>query len=184
VYIGSSCTLSRRWTDHKKLLRRNKHYTIHLQRAWNIYGEKSFVFEVIERVPNKSNLLKREQYYIDFYKSYNKRHGYNCNPTAGSQLGFKHSKESKLKMSKSHSGKKHHYFGKSSPMLGRHHTDAAKEKIRRKAIGRGFTPEVILKLRGPKTAIHRKHLSEAAIRRHQREKERKLLCGDVLKNGC
>lgn len=61
-YIGSSNNTDRRWHEHKKHLRKNNHDNIHLQHAWNKYGEKAFIFEVIEIVNNKSLLCDREQY--------------------------------------------------------------------------------------------------------------------------
>ncbi len=48
VYVGSSINLKERWRRHKKDLRKEKHHSIILQRAWNKYGEKSFVFEVLK----------------------------------------------------------------------------------------------------------------------------------------
>lgn len=47
-YIGSSINIIKRWWEHRKRLRLGIHQNIHLQRAWNEYGEGSFVFEVYE----------------------------------------------------------------------------------------------------------------------------------------
>lgn len=47
-YIGSSKTISRRWYEHKWLLRSGKHYSRYLQMSWNKYGENSFIFSVLE----------------------------------------------------------------------------------------------------------------------------------------
>jgi len=94
-YIGSSKDILSRWRKHKQELQKRIHHSIHLQRAWNRYGEKSFVFEILESVLqgilSKSEfripLLAREQYYKDLYKSYNRRHGYDICPLAKSRLG-------------------------------------------------------------------------------------------------
>jgi group I intron endonuclease len=98
IYIGSSINLKQRFNDHKKLLRYNKHPNKHLQSAWNQYGEKAFIFNIIELVDNNS-LLIREQYYIDLLYSSNKNLGYNISKIAGNTLGTKRTDETKLKMS-------------------------------------------------------------------------------------
>jgi len=91
-YIGSAVNIDKRWSDHKDDLRKNQHHSILLQRAWNKYSEDSFDFIVIETVI-KENLISREQYYI------NEKSEYNICKTAGSCLGFKHSKGTRKKMS-------------------------------------------------------------------------------------
>ena len=47
-YIGSSKNIESRWADHRRRLRKNTHHSIHLQRAWNEYGEQNFCFEILE----------------------------------------------------------------------------------------------------------------------------------------
>jgi len=94
VYIGSAVDAYNRWSVHLSFLKRNKHHSILLQRAWNKYGGDQFRFEIIEFVKNKNNLIKREQYWMDKYEAANPQKGYNITPTAGSQLGFHPSKES------------------------------------------------------------------------------------------
>lgn len=72
-YIGSSKNIKFRLKIHRSLLRRNKHHNIHLQRAWNKYGEEAFKEEILELCPKKDR-LSGEQYYInlhDFSKLYN-----------------------------------------------------------------------------------------------------------------
>lgn len=58
-YVGSSVHILRRFGDHKRELRKNKHHCIKLQRAWNKYGESSFVFSVIKEVERE--FLKAEE---------------------------------------------------------------------------------------------------------------------------
>lgn len=90
VYIGSSQTIRQRIINHKSSLRLNKHANIHLQRAFNKYGEVNFSFELIEYCTT-TVLLDREQYYIDLYDSYNK--GFNRMPLASSPRGRVYSEE-------------------------------------------------------------------------------------------
>lgn len=64
VYIGSSVDVVDRLYKHRYKLKNNKHFNLHLQRAWNRDGEESFVFEKIEegvlreKLPQKT--LKEE----------------------------------------------------------------------------------------------------------------------------
>lgn len=70
-YIGSSIRIDARFKEHKKLLKSNKHHSMHLQNAYNKYGDENFKYEVIE-ICLESILAEREQYYIDtFLPEYN-----------------------------------------------------------------------------------------------------------------
>lgn len=66
-YIGSSKNIRQRLWNHRALLRKRRHDNIHLQSAWNKYGEQNFDFYVIERC-DESLLLEKEQSYIDTMK--------------------------------------------------------------------------------------------------------------------
>jgi group I intron endonuclease len=108
IYIGSTVNSISRWKGHVKSLREQKHHSKHLQRAWNKYGEKNFVFEIIEEVLDKSNLTGREQYYLDIHESYNRNKGYNICPKAGFNTrgaSFYKTKEWRDKQRKAHLGK-------------------------------------------------------------------------------
>jgi group I intron endonuclease len=74
-----------------------------MQRSWNKYGKDSFIFNVIEFVEIKENLLIREQHYLDTLNPFGKN-GFNNEKIAGSHLGIKHSEETKKKMSESRKG--------------------------------------------------------------------------------
>jgi group I intron endonuclease len=99
VYIGSALSTRVRWNNHISLLRRGLHHSTHLQSAWDKYGEDSFKFEIIEIVGNSNDLVIKEQYWIDNYKSHNTKYGYNNCPKAGSALGRVLSEEHKRKIS-------------------------------------------------------------------------------------
>lgn len=61
IYVGSAINFQRRIGEHTGLLNRNKHHSKYLQNSWNKYGDKCFVFEIIERVDNPKELIIREQ---------------------------------------------------------------------------------------------------------------------------
>lgn len=57
-------------------LRYNKHKNSYFQRSWNKYGKENFKFYVLEICP-KSQLDNRERWNIKYYKSYERKYGYN-----------------------------------------------------------------------------------------------------------
>src|SRR5205085_7831949 len=81
-YIGSSVNIEARWLIHKTQLNRKCHHSPKLQAAWSKYGQRSFVFEIIEGIVDSENktLTQREQYWLDHHDSYRK--GYNSTSVA------------------------------------------------------------------------------------------------------
>jgi len=47
-YYGSSTHIRKRFKIHKQQLNENRHHNKNLQNDWNLYGEKTFSFEIIE----------------------------------------------------------------------------------------------------------------------------------------
>lgn len=169
MYIGSSIEIYGRWQDHKKELRHNYHTNKRLQHSWNKYGEDKFVFEILENVGNKENLLDREQYWMNYYDSYNRDIGFNINPIASSQLGFKHSDESKRKMSESRKGEKHHLYGK-------FHSDESKQKMSKSHTGKKHNDETKQKMSNDRM----KHVSSLKGRKQTKEHIQKRI--ESIKN--
>jgi hypothetical protein len=71
---------------HLSQLRRGKHHSIHLQRAWDKYGEGAFVFELVEAV-TLADMFARETHHIN--ESMTGAGSFNCAPVGGSTLGIK-----------------------------------------------------------------------------------------------
>ena len=107
MYIGSSCDLNKRYYTHVGLLRKDRHSNKHLQRSWNKYGEYNFKFSVIEYVDNNNDLIIREQYWMDELQAFHPSTGYNIRKIASSNLGLIFSKEARIRMSISQTGRKH-----------------------------------------------------------------------------
>ena len=103
-YIGSSNNIEKRWISHRYQLRHNKHSAVHLNRAWNKYGEDSFIFEILEET-SQSDLLEAEQKYLDKYEPWNPDSGYNSCKVAGRPTGRRHSEKTKKLIGKAHKGK-------------------------------------------------------------------------------
>lgn len=98
-YIGSAVDIQHRWSQHINYLRKGKHHSEHLQRAWDKYGAGAFVFEVIERC-DVDQMIAREQHHLDTQQP-----EYNTAPRAGSSLGVKHTEETRARMSAAAKGK-------------------------------------------------------------------------------
>ena len=96
LYIGSSSNLYARISNHFERLNKIEHTNIILQNHFNKYGKDSINFEIIEYCKIE-DLIIREQYWMDYYQSYDK--GFNIRKIAESSQGLKHSEETKLKMS-------------------------------------------------------------------------------------
>ncbi|RUO96033.1 hypothetical protein BC936DRAFT_142731, partial [Jimgerdemannia flammicorona] len=118
MYIGSSVNLGNRLTAHFV----NGSSNAHLQFAIAKYGLIAFTFSVIELVA-KDQLLAREQFWLDWLFSLPAERRYNYLPTAGSLLGYKHSDETRAKMS-----------GENHPMYGKTHTEESRAKTSATAI--------------------------------------------------
>lgn len=73
-YIGQSVDLERRMNAHKYDLRSGRHSNIHLQRAWDKYGEGAFEFNILAEC-SISNLDQLEILYIAQKDTY--LNGYN-----------------------------------------------------------------------------------------------------------
>lgn len=109
LYIGSSCNIEKRFLAHKNLLKRNKHHSIHLQNAWNKYGEENFTFDILE-ITNIDNLLEKENYflntllksneYMNSISDYFIKNSYNICPLAIKGFSGKHQRKTLIKMLK------------------------------------------------------------------------------------
>lgn len=61
-YIGSTKDIKKRTLKHFNELRKNKHHCVHLQRAFNKYGENNFKIEIILEC---ENYKEKEQEFLD-----------------------------------------------------------------------------------------------------------------------
>jgi group I intron endonuclease len=103
IYIGQTTKLIKyRWQKHLQDLKKNRHCNRHLQNSWNENNnEKYWLCNVICQCNSINDLNEKETYFINYFKSWNRKIGYNL------QLGGKnkfHSEESKKLISKSKIG--------------------------------------------------------------------------------
>jgi group I intron endonuclease len=158
IYIGSAVNIDKRWEKHKTDLKKGKHHSCLLQRAWKKYGEQSFKFEIIQEVSNPEHLIAYEQVYLDYYKSYEDDKGYNICKVAGSTYGITFTEESKKKLSESNKGKN----------IGKKHS----EQTRKKMSEAQNKPEIKNKLSAIRTG--KKHSEETKNKLSQINKGKKL----------
>ncbi len=141
IYVGSAKDFHVRKLKHLNFLRNGKHHCIHLQYAYNQYGENAFEFSIIEIVENATKLIEREQYWLDITKCYVREIGYNISPTAGNTLGTKRTPDQRLKLSASQRGHKH--------------TEQTKLKWSEQRTGKSHSPEAIENMRKSKKEMSR-----------------------------
>lgn len=136
-YIGKSINIENRLQyGHLKLLNNNKHYNKYLQDSWNKYGNINFEFNIVEECKEKE-LNQKEKYWINYYKSNDREHGYNL--TIGGDGLNNPSREVRKKISIYQTGKCLSYetkkkisnalSGNNNPFYGKKHSIETKEKI-------------------------------------------------------
>jgi|GEM_PF-3219803 group I intron endonuclease len=149
MYVGSAVWISKRWSGHRCRLNNNQHHSQHLQNSWNKYGEKSFIFGIIE-LCDKSDLLKREEFWIEYFKALDREFGFNALNADRKNM----SEETKKKISKS--------------LRGTKRTEETKEKMRQAQQNRSkeWRNKISLGKKNKKfTKEHKQKLSKAAKRR-------------------
>lgn len=149
IYIGSTLDIDSRWREHKNDLRKNKHHSIHLQRAWNKYGEENFEIQIIEMFDEIDNekLREKEKYYIELFKPYKREIGYNvsrgtkCCILYGKDNGF-YGKKHSYKTRKYISNKLKDYYKKyGHNCIGRVISEETRMKISNANKGRKMSEE-------------------------------------------
>lgn len=155
-YIGSAINFYHREKVHFSYLKKNNHPNQHLQNAYNFYGKGKLFFEIIEYIePNKEKLIEREQYYIDLLKP-----EYNILKNAYNNLGYKHTDETRKKMSKSSKGKlksKKHSQNISNGLKGKPKSEIHKLHLKKSDEWKKKRSESMI---GEKNANYGKKLSE------------------------
>lgn len=154
-YVGKTVRVNRRLNDHLKCNGKSK------KDAWikSLVNKGSKpVLDVVE-ITDEENCNWLEQYWISQFRTWgfnlkNMTEGgdgsYGLTPwNKGLKGSFKHSDESKLKMSLSRKGK---YLGESNPLFGRKMSPEVVEKLRLKRIGQKRSNEFKKNREGEKNA--------------------------------
>jgi len=144
MYIGQTVgSLNRRIVNHiSKSLSKKDNFYFH--GAIRKYGKENFVWEIIAKCNSLEELNKTEVEMIEKYNAFGD--GYNLTEGGEGIAKFKHTDESRKKMSEARKGEKNHMYGrpqtdeakkkiseshkgKKSYMWGKHHTEGTKRKI-------------------------------------------------------
>ena len=130
-YVGSTKNSYIRKRNHFNLLRKEKHHSIVLQRAFDKHGEDKFKFIVLEEVDDNTNLIEREQWWLD-----NANCSYNISKTAIANKGRVISEETREKLRKAHLGVKHPEWRRKQKSeyqkgrgIGRKYSEESKKKM-------------------------------------------------------
>lgn len=86
AYIGQSLNIESRWKDHKSRAynQQCEEYNRPLYASIRKYGLNNFTFEVLEECIDNNDLNEREQYWINYYDTFNA--GYNLTPGGDSAI--------------------------------------------------------------------------------------------------
>jgi len=163
IYVGQTVqTLEYRKNSHFNESKRSRFY---FHQAIIRYGQKNFIWTILEHCDSKEELDEMEFHYIKQYNSF-RPGGYNLTYGGDGTLGLIPNEETRNKMSKASkghkmtetarqklilnhadfSGKNNPMYGVVSPMKGKHHSNETIRKISMKLKGRRLSEEHKTKL--------------------------------------
>jgi len=155
-YVGYTSDPDARWIEHQASSRRKRCCT-YLHRALAKHGIENFRFSVIENCVSIDHGLQREIFWIKNLSTF-APNGYNMTEGGDGLHGYKHTEETKRKMSELRKGK--------------HLSEFTKQKLSKLGKGRVKSPETCERIsKGKKgrdfTDAHRLALKEAWILRRK-----------------
>lgn len=141
-YVGSTNNTRERFRTHRNRLRKNRHHCKHLQASWNKYGEKAFVFTVIEVIPDGESLQAAEDKWLSEHVG--KPYCYNAGLRSGApwrgapkeahpHFGKVRTEEERQAISATLKA----FYAEditNHPRFGKTHTEEVKERIRQKKL--------------------------------------------------
>lgn len=156
-YIGlTTKSIEERWHCHVVQAKQNAKRNMVIAKAILKYGKENFEISVLEECVDEKELRKKEKVWIAELNTFND--GYNMTLGGDGLLGYKHTDETKEKMSKSQIGNKNN----KGHFKGRNHSEHSKKLISEKnsgslhgMFGKTHTDEV-------KKAISEKHKKKVA----------------------
>lgn len=149
-YVGQTTCFHRRMKTY-----RYTYPNAYMEHAVKKHGIDNFDITILERDVPLDKLDEREQYWLDYYQSYDLDKGYNICKVAGTTKGVTHTEEWCQKHSEwlkdkwatdeeyrkfwqeRMSGEKNYFYGKDfsgelNPMYGKHHSQTTKDKMSKK----------------------------------------------------
>ena len=156
VYIGcTSLTPERRWNNGYQ---HNREFDEDIERL----GWDNFEHEIISSSMSEADAYDLEKELIHKYNSTDPDRGYNKSTGGKYSYGFRHSEDTKRKLSEMKQGERNYWYGK-------HHTEDTKRKISISHIGKHHTEDTKRKLsemkRGERNVWYGKHHTEETKRK-------------------
>jgi group I intron endonuclease len=151
ILVGQSVNAVNRLSQHKFHLRNNTHDNRHLQSAYNKYGVDNFQFQILLTC-EEEHLYSEENYWCNLLNAHNHKFGYNIKPTHPNG-NYRHSKETRLKISEKLKGHKHtEEFKKNCSVRVKGYKKSIEtlEKLRKSCTGKRHTEESKLKMSNSK----------------------------------
>lgn len=193
-YIGSSINIKKRWREHRGALKGRRHHNTYLQRSWDKYGKSNFDFQVIYYC-GRDTVCNNEQFFLDvlspeynildiagrppvltgednpnYGKHFTKEHR---RKIAKANTGYRHSEETKKKLSKLNSGI-------NNPNYGKIPSKETRRKISEAKMGHGVSVETRKKISETKTGTHLtaetiRKISESNMGKHHSEESKQKI---------
>lgn len=99
-YIGSAVDIGKRWLQHRRALRNDRHINSYLQRAWNKDGESNFELKIDYKCDDKQVAQLLEQLWFDYYFIFAKAKRYDIYNLSDRASGGPMTDENKAKLRK------------------------------------------------------------------------------------
>lgn len=125
-YIGKAVNPKRRLESHISISKKESKYQKYLHKAIAKYGIENFWFRCISFCLSEKEALEQEKEFISLFKTTNPKLGYNLTNGGEGNSGYKHTVETKKKLSEL--GKKK--IGEFNSFHGKTHNDEVKIKLR------------------------------------------------------
>lgn len=148
-YVGQTVNFYNRMREYKR-----NNFNYYMKEDVERNGIENFDIEILEKIEDISNedfLTEREQYWMDYYQSYDLEKGYNIFDVAGNVCYLKRSDTIKER-----------FCGEGNGMYGKHHSDETKRKIAESKIGKTHAPTHFKRVRCVETGKIYNSQSEAA----------------------
>jgi group I intron endonuclease len=135
-YLGSSKNIQARWKKHLYFLRKGNHVNTHLQNSFNLYGENSLEFRLIEDLTGSSpkEIREIEQIYLDqmdWSTSFNI-----CKDSRGGEVTEEANERRRESLRKFHEENPDAIRGENNPFYGRTHKQSSKDQVSEKNTGK------------------------------------------------
>lgn len=135
IYLWTNLVNGKKYVGQTKCFRnrmsqyRNGAFNVRMRKDVKEHGIDNFEITILERDIAKEDLDEREQYWLDYYKSYDERYGYNICQFASSTRGYKLTPEQCLAHSLRVKGDRNGMYGKKhTDEWRKEHSDWLKNK--------------------------------------------------------